>query len=129
MGFRPTHEGKITVLAAFGKHTELVDKFNDLWKYKNDTLRFPFENLEKVKNLRIDDELSYSEKINFTNASGGISNDYSKRNHIIYKWLKINTNGFTKEDIAYACQKTAENIAMKLKGLLRNISLMMFQFH
>jgi carbamoyltransferase len=115
LGFRPTrHEGKITGLAAFGKETDLVGLFKSLWKYENKKLsRYPFNNIDKEwKKYNIDNQLSLKEKINLKTSSGKISSDYAKRSIALFFWLKHVTNGYTKEDIAYACQKTAEDITL-----------------
>ena len=116
LGFRPTrHEGKITGLAAYGKHTELIDKFRNLWKIDKDNnlSRYPFDKLnEEWNRLKISSKISYSEQINIKNASFGNLNDYAKRNLVLLGWLKENTKGFSKEDIAFACQKIAEEITL-----------------
>ena len=132
LGFRPTrHEGKITGLAAYGKETILVDKFMSLWKYQNGKLtRFPFNDLDNQwKKYKIDSELSLSEKINLNNSSGNITTDYSKRNRVLLAHLKELTKGFSKEDIAFACQKVSEEITIneinlvKTKFKLKNIKV------
>ena len=123
LGFRPTrHEGKITGLAAYGKNTELVNKFMNLWKYENGKLnRYPFNDLDNqwIKH-KINSKLSVSEKINLTNSSGYVTNDYSKRNRVLYAELRNITEGYSKEDIAFACQKVSENITLNEIDLVIN---------
>tara|TARA_Y100000739_G_scaffold227811_1_gene238106 strand:- start:1061 stop:2863 length:1803 start_codon:yes stop_codon:yes gene_type:complete len=123
LGFRPTrHEGKITGLAAYGKNTELVNKFMNLWKYENGKLnRYPFNDLDNqwIKH-KINSRLSVSEKINLTNSSGYVTNDYSKRNRVLYAELRNITEGYSKEDIAFACQKVSENITLNEIDLVIN---------
>lgn len=115
LGFRPTrHEGKITGLAAFGEKTELVERFNSLWKYEGEKLlRYPFDNsLKEWARLEIGRKISFKDKINLKTSSGLISSDYAVRNKVLLFWLKEVTRGFSKEDIAFACQKVAEDITL-----------------
>ena len=116
LGFRPTrHEGKITGLAAFGKDTELIDKFKNLWRYENDRLvRYPFDSLdEQWDHFNLQKKLSRIERITLNHSSSDIATDYGKRNHVLLAWLEEATEGFSKEDIAYACQKVAEDITLE----------------
>lgn len=115
LGFRPTrHEGKITGLAAYGKKTGLVDQFESIWQYHNGKLlRFPFDEVdEQWKKYNIQSSLSFVEKINLSNSSSKQFIDYAKRSKIILEWLREITSGYSKEDIAYACQKVAEKITL-----------------
>jgi|LakMenEpi03Aug12_release.lakeMendotaPanAssembly.Ray.scaffolds.fasta_scaffold02071_2 carbamoyltransferase len=116
LGFRATrHEGKITGLAAYGKPTELLDKFRSLFKFENGILtRFPFDQKEMLWNkYGLDKNLTLSTKINFhSQSSAGI--EYGKNTWILDAWLKEETKGHTKEDIAFACQKVAEEISLQL---------------
>ena len=112
LGFKPNrHEGKITGLAAFGKETVLIKKFRKLWKYnKNNCLeRFPTEsdNITMFYN-----KLSLRKKINIKQAGNDILNQYTLNNFVLLEWLKIETKGFSKEDISYACQKISEEITL-----------------
>lgn len=122
LGFRPTrHEGKITGLAAYGKPTELVEKFRALFTYDGELLqRFPFDQLKTYWNqYRIDQQLSFSQKINLKTSEGPISLDYAKRSFVLFEHLKELTSGFSKEDISFACQKIAEEITVnELKRIL-----------
>lgn len=116
LGFRPNrHEGKITGLAAFGQPTALVDKFRALFYYEKDELRrFPGDALEAYwDQYKISDTLSLKEKINLKETSSKIASDYARRAMVILAWLKETTKGFSKEDIAYACQLTAEEVVLE----------------
>jgi carbamoyltransferase len=116
LGFRPTrHEGKITGLAAYGKPTELLQKFRDLFQFNNGLLkRFPFDKTEELwKKYHLDSELTLKNKINFY-AESEIGISYVRNAIILNAWLKEATKGFSKEDIAYACQKVAEEISVEL---------------
>jgi len=115
LGYRPTrHEGKITGLAAFGTETDLVEKFDSLWKYENDKLiRFPFINVDKQwEKFGLDKGLTIVERINLKNSSSSNFLDYAKRSRVILAWLEETTKGYCKEDIAFACQKVAEKITI-----------------
>jgi len=120
LGFRPNrHEGKITGLAAFGSETILVDKFRKLWRYKNDQLvRFPF-NDDNEENKLIEN-FSLREKININHVGNAILNHYTANNLILLNWLRQETKGFSKEDIAYACQKIAEEIILNEITIVAN---------
>ncbi len=115
LGFRPTrHEGKITGLAAYGKPTELVEKFENLFYYEDGKLqRFPGKELDKWwKDFDLENSLSTIEKINLKESSDYLSRDYGMRSAVILAWLRENTRGYSKEDIAYACQHLAEKITL-----------------
>jgi carbamoyltransferase len=102
LGFRPTrHEGKITGLAAYGKPTELLDKFRSLFRFNEGQLtRFPFDEKQKLwDKYNLDKELKLKTKINFHSESEvGIL--YAHNAWILDAWLKEVTAGHTKEDIA-----------------------------
>lgn len=116
LGFRPTrHEGKITGLAAYGKETELLKLFRDLFKFKDGILtRFPFDQKEQLwDKYELNKVLNLKTKINFHSESSiGIS--YAHNALILDAWLKEVTKGHTKEDIAFACQKVAEEVSVEL---------------
>ena len=116
LGFRATrHEGKITGLAAYGKPCVLLDKFRGLFFYDNGKLcRFPHKELEKWwDHYQLGKKLSLTSKINLATSGYEISVDYGRRGQVILAWLEENTKGFSKEDIAYACQKVAEEVTVK----------------
>lgn len=116
LGFRPTrHEGKITGLAAYGKSTELVRKFKNLWQYDKGVLtRFPFNEVnEKWQYYNLRRKLSRVELINLSRSSDDLASDYAKRSRVLLAYLEDITSGYSKEDIAYACQKTAEDITIE----------------
>jgi carbamoyltransferase len=116
LGFRPTrHEGKITGLAAFGKPTELLDKFRSLFRFEDGKLsRFPFDEKEGLwEKYSLDKELKLKTKINFHSQSE-VGVLYAHNAWILDAWLKEETTGFSKEDIAFACQKVAEDISVML---------------
>lgn len=123
LGFRPTrHEGKITGLAAYGKPSTLLDEFRKLFEYRNNSLcRFPFDQLAHYWNeYGIEKQLSFSQKINLKTSEGPISLDYAKRSYVLFEHLKKITNGFSKEDISFACQKVSEEITVnELKRVLQ----------
>ena len=125
LGFKPNrHEGKITGLAAFGKKTELLDKFKKLWKYDGDNLeRFPF-NEDNNRIISIYKKLSLRNKINIEQCGNDILNHYTKNNFILLEWLKYETKGYSKEDIAYACQKISEDIIL---DEIRNVAQKYFK--
>ena len=118
LGFKPNrHEGKITGLAAYGSETVLTEKFRALWRYKgNQLVRFPFndgdkDEIEFVKKCH--SKFSLKDKIDFKFVGNSILNHYILNNALILEWLKLETVGFSKEDIAYACQKVVEEIILK----------------
>ncbi|MDC0028934.1 hypothetical protein OAJ32_00325 [bacterium] len=114
LGYKPNrHEGKITGLAAYGKPSILVDKFRELWKYNNNNHleRFP-SNYDPNLIVKLTNKLSLKEKINYKTAGNKILNKYTYNNFLLREWLKIETANFTKEDIAYACQKISEEIIL-----------------
>ena len=116
LGFRATrHEGKITGLAAYGKPTDLLDKFRGLFQFEDGILtRFPFDQKEVLwKKYNLDNELKLKTKINF-HAESAIGVSYAQNARVLAAWLKDVTAGHTKEDIAYACQKVAEEVSVTL---------------
>jgi len=116
LGFRPTrHEGKITGLAAYGKPGPLLDKFRALFSFQNGELtRFPFGKKDELwKKYRLDQELKLKTKVNF-HAESHIGKAYAENAWILDAWLKEETKGHSKEDIAYACQKVAEEVTVQL---------------
>lgn len=116
LGFRPNrHEGKITGLAAFGKETELVEKFQSLFYYDNGVLRrFPYGQEEELwEKYDLNNQLGLSGRININTSAYDISLQYAKNAWILLEWLKELTAGATKEDIAYACQKVTEEVILR----------------
>lgn len=116
LGFRPTrHEGKVTGLAAFGKPTDLVEKFDTLFRYRNNKLsRFPHDRLEEYwEQFGLEKMLKLSEKINLKESSDDISSDYARRSMVLLAWLEKETINYSKEDIAFACQAVAEKITLQ----------------
>jgi carbamoyltransferase len=123
LGFRATrHEGKITGLAAYGKPSVLLDKFRQIFFYEDGNLcRFPHNELEKWwDHYELGNKLNLVSKINLATSAYGVSVDYSRRGEVILAWLKENTIGFSKEDIAYACQKVAEEVSIKELEIVLN---------
>ena len=127
LGFKPMrHEGKITGLAAYGKKTKLLDLFRNLWTYdKNKLTRFPFDNVSYyVKKYSLYKNLSLLKKINLETSTGKINSDYDLRNMLLFELLKRITNGYSKEDIAYACQKVSEEITIsEIKRIIKRFKL------
>lgn len=123
LGFRATrHEGKITGLAAYGKPTELLEKFKALFYYENNKLnRYPGEKLESEwKRLGLDNILTLEEKINLQTSEYDIGLDYAKRGIVMLQYLKEITRTHNREDIAYACQQVTEQVILEeIKRVLR----------
>jgi carbamoyltransferase len=116
LGFRPTrHEGKITGLAAYGKPTRLVEDYMNLFGFKDGKMtRFPFDNLdEQWSKYKLEDKLKLKEKINLTTSESFIGIDYTKRYEVLKARIQELSEGFTKEDMAYACQKVAEQVVVR----------------
>ncbi len=116
LGFRPTrHEGKITGLAAYGKPGELLEKFRGAFHFENGILtRFPFNESETLwKQYNLDSNLDLKTKVNFQSESA-VGQQYAKNAWILDAWLKEVTAGYSKEDIAYACQKVTEEVMVQL---------------
>jgi len=123
LGFRATrHEGKITGLAAYGKSGPLLQKFRNLFFYENGRLcRFPHNDLEMWwKKLKIISKLNFSSRINLKTSESDLSIDYARRGQVLLSWLKENTIGYSKEDIAFACQKVAEEVTVKELEIVLN---------
>lgn len=115
LGFRPTrHEGKITGLAAYGKPSNLEKAFMDFFIYKDDKLtRYPFDNVDELWNkYKLDSTLSLTTKINLETSESSIGTNYTKRYEILKARIKELSAGMSKEDIAYACQKVAEQVVV-----------------
>lgn len=117
LGFRPTrHEGKITGLAAYGKPSILEEKFLALFADDNNgnLTRFPFDELEKYwEKYDLQSNLKLTHKINLETSESEVGVDYTKRYETLKAHLEEITKGWSKEDIAYACQKTAEKIVVQ----------------
>lgn len=121
LGFRPNrHEGKITGLAAYGKETELTDNFRNLFLYKGKELtRYPFEDINLLwKKEQMNAKLSQRDKINLETSSSQTSKDFGKRNLLLLEHMRKLTHGYTKEDIAYACQIVTEEVILKELNLV-----------
>jgi len=117
LGFRPTrHEGKITGLAAYGKPGPLLDKFRGLFQLNNLELsRFPYgKESECWQQYKLAETINLKRKINFFSESD-FGSQYAKNALILDAWLEDETKGYSKEDIAYACQKVTEEV---MYGLL-----------
>lgn len=116
LGFRPTrHEGKITGLAAYGKQGKLEDEFLNLFAYdeKGNLTRFPFNQVDEYwKKYNLESELKLTHKINLQTSESLVGVDYTKRYEILKARIAEISKGYTKEDIAYACQKVAEKIVV-----------------
>lgn len=127
LGFRPTrHEGKITGLAALGKPSQLIKDLKNLFRYNNvGTLeRFPFEDVQEYwDRYNLSKQFSLKELINLKTSAGDISLDYGVRAHILHAKLKEVTNGFSPEDIAFACQKVTEEV------ILNDLNLVLSSFY
>jgi carbamoyltransferase len=116
LGFRPTrHEGKITGLAAYGKYSQLVEEFNKLFRYENEDLkRFPFGDLaEEWKKYNLESTLNFSQKINLHTSESSKGTEYTKRYEILKAKISQLINNYSKEDVAFACQKIAEQIVVE----------------
>lgn len=116
LGFRPTrHEGKITGLAAYGKPSILEDQFYNLFKRTNGKLsRFPFEELDQYwQEYGLDGQLTLKEKVNLQTSEGSVGVAYTKRYEVLKAHIAKMTQGWSREDIAYACQKVAERIVVE----------------
>lgn len=115
LGFRPNrHEGKITGLAAYGKPSPLVEVFEDLWRSEGGRLtRYPFDrDSEEFKRLGLHRRLPMSTRINVSPAN--LNGEYHKTYYILLGWLRQHTSGYSREDIAYACQAVTDRLVTKL---------------
>lgn len=118
LGFRPNrHEGKITGLAAFGKFTDLVTNFRELFDFDESQgvlKRYPFDEIgvlwDTYKNRK---KITLTRKINLSKSSGLIAEDFTKRNILLLSRLEKLTEGYSIEDIAYACQVVTEEIVCR----------------
>lgn len=124
LGFRPTrHEGKITGLAAYGKPSELESLFSGLFVYDEDNrlTRFPFNEVNKYWDAyKLQSALNLSRRINLQESESDVGTDYAKRFEILKAKIAELIVGYSKEDIAYACQKTAEKIVIdEVRRILR----------
>jgi carbamoyltransferase len=127
LGFRPTrHEGKITGLAAYGKHTHLIEDFSAFFAYdsKNNLIRYPFENEDAIwKQNRMDKNLTLANRINMRTSESAVGMQYAKRAEILLQRIKELAEGHTKEDIAYACQYVTEKVVLEeIKNVIKNNS-------
>lgn len=115
LGFRPNrHEGKITGLAAFGKPTDLVEKFSSLFWYDTGQLkRYPYGTREQeLIRFKPFKKLSLKDKINKKTSESATSLEYAENALLLEYRLAELTAGYTKEDIAYACQIVSENVIL-----------------
>ncbi len=115
LGFRPTrHEGKITGLAAYGKPSILEEQFMSLFSYKDNRLtRYPFDQVEELwKQYDLASKLNLTHKINLQTSESSVGVDYTKRYEILKAKIEELSKGWSKEDIAYACQKVAEQVVV-----------------
>jgi len=114
LGFRPTrHEGKITGLAAYGKSTNLVNNFLNLFRLHTtqNIERFPFDEVDRYWDYyQLDSKLKLARLINLFTSESEIGVDYAKRYEILLMKIKELSIGYSKEDIAYAAQKVAETV-------------------
>lgn len=116
LGFRPNrHEGKITGLAGFGKQTRLVVDFAALfWYEKNQLKRYPYgikqQELDRYKPFN---KLSLKDKINKKTSEDATSLAYAENALLLEHKLAELTSGYSKEDIAYACQVTTEKVVIE----------------
>jgi len=114
--FRPNrHEGKITGLAGFGKLTRLVDDFGALFWYENGRLkRYPCgikqQELDRFKPFK---KLSLKDKINKKTSEDATSLAYAENALLLEHKLTELTNGYSREDIAYACQIITEKVVLE----------------
>jgi len=117
LGFRPNrHEGKITGLAAYGKPGALLDKFRELFSLSRmELLRFPYGRQDTLwEKYNLDIKTGLKERINLFSESS-VGRNYAKNALILDSWLEEETKGYSKEDIAYSCQKVTEEV---MYGLL-----------
>lgn len=114
LGFRAgRHEGKITGLAAYGEATPLLDSFRNLFRYENEKLqRYPFNLAEAWKQFNMHSKLSITEKINLETSEYACGADYNRRAYVLFEKIKELSAGYSKENIAFACQKVTEEIIL-----------------
>jgi carbamoyltransferase len=117
LGFRPTrHEGKITGLAAYGKETALVGAFRKLF-YESGSGgldRFPGDDLNRFwSEYKIKDKLKLTQRINLESSESDVGNDYARRAWVLLHKLETLTKGYSKEEVAYACQLVTEEVIVR----------------
>lgn len=115
LGFKANrHEGKITGLAAYGKQSKLVNEFRSLFKFNsNGYERYPYNNIDFLwKNSHIRKTLNLSDKINLYTSSSKTSMDFGIRNLLLKEKMSKMIEGHSKEDVAFACQKIAEEVTI-----------------
>lgn len=116
LGFRPMrHEGKITGLAAYGGPTPLVDELAALFGYDGQgrLQRFPGDEVERYwKEYGLDEKLTTRHKVNLATSESAVGTDYSRRFEVLAKRIEQLARGFSKEDVAYACQAVTERVVV-----------------
>lgn len=115
LGFRANrHEGKITGLAAYGGETKLISDFKSLFNITNSGIkRYPTNNIEDLwNNSNMKNSLKLFQKINLYTSSSKLSKEFGIRNLLLKEKMISMCEGHTKEDIAYACQKIAEDVTI-----------------
>lgn len=116
LGFRPTrHEGKITGLAAYGKPTNLEEEFLKLFVYDKDgnLTRFPFNQVDELwEKYNLSSTLKLTHKINLHTSESSVGMNYTKRYEILKAKIAELIKEYSKEDVAYACQKVSEKIVV-----------------
>lgn len=113
LGYRPTrHEGKITGLAAYGKPSPLLNEFRRLYRQEKGRLtRYPFEKTDEAwEKSKLASSLPLSKKINIRTSESEDGLNYAKRAYLLLDKFKKITRGYSKEDIAFACQKVTEEV-------------------
>jgi carbamoyltransferase len=104
------HEGKVTGLAAFGKHnSELEKHFEYFLQYKKDKLDFYSKNVA----FEIDDYISkhWVNGYNPELGTGSIAEqEYMKIKQQQLSTFRVHFTNHTKEDIAYAAQNRLEEV-------------------
>jgi len=116
LGFRANrHEGKITGLAAYGKVTKLCDEFKSLFLFRDGNFqRYPFgDPMPSWANSNSNKKSGIINRINLFTSSNKISEDFAIRNLLLKEKMLEICAGYSKEDIAYACQYTAEYVVIK----------------
>ncbi len=116
LGFRPNrHEGKITGLAAFGKHSPLLERFASLFYYENESLRRkPGPDTEAWWNeFGIHKKQGWKTKVNLQTSESPIGEHYARNAAALTEWLRRETAGYSQEDIAFACQQVTESVILE----------------
>ena len=110
LGFIPNrHEGKVMGLAARGKTSSLLQNMAKLYYYdiNNNLARRPETNeydlflLPKFLQLKLSTSVN---KIGFR---------YAKKSLWLKNWLEINSKNSSREEIAFAVQKTTEEVVLE----------------